>query len=579
VIFRRHFDRCVIHSALIGFGLTAAATFLSPSSVFAAPSAAGASKLRGQKGNKGQKGGAKDGPKGKEAKKKSGSALPARSPAAAPVEKATTAKPGAATPIELNLALQRAALDNGLRVVLNPDHTSPTVAVAVTYDVGSRNELRGRSGFAHLFEHMMFQGSRNVARGEHFQLVASHGGVLNGTTSADRTNYFEILPANELALGLWLEADRMKSLQVNEANFENQRKVVQEEYRMRVSNAAYAPSGIRLEELVYQGYWPYEHDPIGSMADLDGAKLEWVQEFHDHRYGPNNAVLSISGDFNPEEAMGLVHRYFDGAARIDVAPFEETPFPEQTSQRTAVLRDDNARTPGILYGWAIPPARAEDHYALELVALLLGDGESARLHQLLVRDKAVAQQVSASTEDRRGPDLFTIDARLTEGAKVGDVEKLLEGELKSLATRGPSDAEMEKARRQVQAEQILSLQSNIARALQLGEYETYFGDARLLNAELPRYLAVTKEDIKRVTAQHLGPTRRSIVETYPTENSGAQDRTKAGAKSDKAASANRSEPAAEGKKGGAKNGAKASAAEAKGKKGAAAAPKAKKPKK
>jgi zinc protease len=222
-----------------------------------------------------------------------------------------------------------------------------------------------------------------------------------------------------------------------------------------------------------------------------------------------------------------------------------------------------------------------DHYALELAALLLGDGESSRLHQLLVRDKAVAREVSASTEDRRGPDLFAIDAKLAEGAKVGDVEKLLEGELKSLATRGPSDAEMEKARRQIQARFILSLQPNIARAATLGRYEAYFGDARLLNAELPRYLAVTKDDIKRVTSQHLGPTRRSIVETYPTDSGGAPDKGKAGPKGDKAASAPQGEPApAEGKKGGAKKGAKASAAEARGKKSAAAAaPKAKKPKK
>src|SRR5206468_2302309 len=155
---------------------------------------------------------------------------------------------------------------------------------------------------------------------EHFRLVSSRGGILNGTTNTDRTNYFEILPSNELALGLWLEADRMKSLNVTEANFENQRKVVQEEYRMSVSNVAYAPSGVRLEELVYQGYWPYEHDTIGSMADLDGAKLDWVQDFHAHRYGPNNAVLTIAGDFEPEAAMGMIHRYFDAAAKVAVTP-------------------------------------------------------------------------------------------------------------------------------------------------------------------------------------------------------------------------------------------------------------------
>jgi len=202
-------------------------------------------------------------------------AAPVGVPAAAPVVPAGPA----ATPLKMALSIEKAKLDNGLRVVMNVDRTSPTVAVAVTYDVGSRNEQRGRSGFAHLFEHMMFQGSGNVPKGDHFKLVASHGGVLNGTTSSDRTNYFEVLPANELALALWLEADRMKSLAVNAENFENQRKVVQDEYRMRVSNVAYVPSELRLEEMVFQGYWPYEYSTIGSMADLDGAKLEWVQEF------------------------------------------------------------------------------------------------------------------------------------------------------------------------------------------------------------------------------------------------------------------------------------------------------------
>jgi zinc protease len=566
------FARCVIHSALLGLGLTTA-TFITHPSAWAKPAAADAPKRGGHKSKDDKKKGAK-------------APVRPRSPAS-PRERAKTAQPTSTTPIELNLAIQRATLDNGLRVVLNPDHTSPTVAVAVTYNVGSRDEQRGRSGFAHLFEHMMFQGSRNVDKGEHSRLVSSHGGVLNGTTDGDRTNYFETLPANELALGLWLEADRMKSLNVNEANFENQRKVVQEEHRMRISNVAYAPSVIRLSELVYQGYFPYEHDASGSMADLDGAKIEWVQDFHAHHYGPNNAVLSIAGDFEPEEAMRLVHRYFDGAAKASITPFEEVPFPEQTSQRTAVVRDDHARTPGVLYGWAIPPARSVDHYPLELAALLLGDGESSRLHQRMVRDRALVQAVSASTEARRGSDLFTIDAKLAHGAKTGDVEKLVESELKALASTGPTDAEMEKARRQIPARLVLSLQSNLARAVRLGEYEVYFGDARLLNGEIPRYLAVTKEEIKRVTAQHLGPTRRSIVETYPTESGGATDKPGIGAKGDKGdkgdkgASASKAAPSPGESRAGAKKGGKAPfGADARAKKGAGAqAGKAKKAKK
>jgi zinc protease len=439
--------------------------------------------------------------------------------AAAPAAVSAPLAPAASdAPIELKLDLRRATLANGLRVVVNVDHTSPTVAIAVVYDVGSRDEERGRSGFAHLFEHMMFQGSRNVPKGDHFRLVSGHGGVLNGTTNSGRTNYFEVLPENELALGLWLEADRMRSLDVSQQNFENQRKVVQEEYRMRVSNVAYQPSSFRLEELVYQGYWPYEHPTIGSMADLDAAQLPWVQAFHASHYGPNNAVLAVAGDVDPDAAMALVHRYFDAVPRITVAPFQDPGLPEQTSERTAVMKDDHARTPGVLLGWAIPPARSADHYALDLAGAILADGESSRLYQLLVRDRALAQGVSAGTGQRRGPDLFQIDATLAAGAKPAEVERLIEAEIQALATRGPSDAELIKARRQVEAGVVFGLQANLSRARRIGEFELYFGDARQLSSELPRYFAVTRDDIKRAAARYLGPTRRTVVETYPTES-------------------------------------------------------------
>lgn len=469
------------------------------------------------KGDKAKAGADKKKAKGKGDKAKKGDAGNVGRAASLPAPH--TPKPPApqvqAPPIELKLALQKVTLDNGLRVVMNVDHTSPTVAVAVTYDVGSRSEEKGKSGFAHLFEHMMFQGSINVPKGEHFKLVSGHGGTLNGTTSDDRTDFFEVMPSSELALALWLEADRMKALDVSAENFENQRKVVEEEYRMRVSNAAYAPSGIRLQELVFQGYWPYEHSTIGSMADLDGAKLEYVQEFYARHYAPNNAVLAIAGDFETDDAMALVHKVFDGAARREVPAWEDSRLPDQTSQRTAVVRDANARSADILYGWAIPAVRTADHAALDLSSRVLVDGESSRLFQLLVHDKALCQEVSGGTEDHRGPDLWVLDARLAEGAKAGDVEKLVETELAALGTKGPTDAELDKAKRRAQSQFVLGLQSNLARARRFGEYELFFGDARLLGDELGRILAVTKDDVKRVTAQYLGPARRTIVETYP----------------------------------------------------------------
>ena len=376
-------------------------------------------------------------------------AIPPAPAKVAPVKPAE-AKEGAA-PLALDLPVERHQLDNGLRVVIHVDRTSPTVAIAVVYDVGSRDEERGRSGFAHLFEHLMFQGSKNVLKGDHSRLISAHGGALDATTGADRTSFSEVLPASELALGLWLEADRMRSLDVNQESFDNQRKVVEEEHRRRVSSVAYQPSSLRLEELVYQGYWPYEHPTLGSTADLDGAKLDSLRDFHARHYGPNTAVLSIAGDVDAAEALLLVRKYFDGIPRIKAAPFVDASLPEQTSQRTGVIKDDHARTPGVLYGFAIPSARHPDHHALQLAGIILGDGQSSRLHQLLVRDRALVQRVSAAASARRGPGLFRIDAVLTDGAKVAEVERIIEAEIKSLATRGPSDAEVQKARRRVEA--------------------------------------------------------------------------------------------------------------------------------
>jgi zinc protease len=440
---------------------------------------------------------------------------PAKPTAPAADKPAKTAAPP--TPPALSLQVQKATLENGLRVVMNVDRTSPTIAVAVTYDVGARNEERGRSGFAHLVEHMMFEGSANVGKGEHFKLVSGHGGALNGTTSSDRTNYFEMLPSNELPLALWLEADRMKSLDVSAENFENQRKVVQEEYRMRVSNVAYAPAQIRLEELVFQGYWPYEHDAIGSMQDLDNAQLEWVRSFHDSYYAPNLAVLSIAGDFEPDEAMQLVHRFFDtGKKQEKVVPYEPGDLPEQQGPRNAALEDSHAKTPAFFYGWAIVPNRDPDHYALELAMSVLSDGESSRLHQKLVRDKALAQEVWGWTEDHRGPDMAGIQVKLADGARVSDAEKATDAVIEALTRDGPTEAEMTKVRNRVEALFLFGLQSNLQRANKLGQYELFYGDARLLNTEPARYFAVTRDDVKRVLAKYIVPARRTLVEVRPT---------------------------------------------------------------
>jgi predicted Zn-dependent peptidase len=421
---------------------------------------------------------------------------------------------------ELALAIQRVTLENGLRVVLNVDHSSPNVAVCVVYDVGSRNEVPGRSGFAHLFEHMMFQGSQHVGKGEHFKLITARGGTLNGTTSQDRTNYFEMLPSSELPLALWLEADRMKTLAVTAENMENQRAVVQEEYRMRVSNQAYAEGGIRLRALAFEGYFPYAHDPIGSMADLDAAKLEYVSAFHDSHYAPDGAVLSISGDFDADAAMKLVHEWFDGAKKRAAPPkYDPGTLPEQTAPRHADVVDTNARTPAVMFGFPIPPARSKEHYALEVAGLVLGGGESSRLYQKLVRGDGKAQSVNTYTYDQRGPDLFVARAVLSEQGKVADVEKAMRAELDRLAASGPTEAELEKAKADVVSSFLFGIETSLNRARQLSEFELYWGDARLLTREVDNYRAVTAKEVQEAAKKYLVHTKESSVTVMPPPES------------------------------------------------------------
>jgi zinc protease len=325
-----------------------------------------------------------------------------------------------------------------------------------------------------------------------------------------------VLPENELALGLWLEADRMRSLDVSQANFENQRKVVQEEYRMRVSNAAYQPSAIRLEELVFQGYWPYEHPAIGSMKDLDAAQIDWVRDFHAHYYGPNDAVLSIAGDFDPGEAEALVTKYFGDIRRIETIPrYEPGPVPERTTPRDAVVEDAHAELPALLYGWLVPPSSDPDHYALDMAANLLADGESSRLYRLLVREKSVLVEIECETNGNRGPDAFEMVAKLAGGARLANVGHLIDEQIALLARTPPSEAEMNKLRTRAQAHYLLGLQSNISRAQKLAEFELYRGDANLINLELGRYLSVTGEDIRRVVKKYLTHAARVSVEVKP----------------------------------------------------------------
>ncbi len=424
-----------------------------------------------------------------------------------------------------NIPVERYTLENGLRVVLSEDHTVPTVAIAVYYDVGSRDEEKGRSGFAHLFEHMMFQGSANVGKGEHFSLVINRGGSANGTTSNDRTNYFETLPAHELALGLWLEADRMRSLSITQENFENQRQTVMEERRQRIDNQPYVPSMLRINELAYGDYWPYSHSTIGDMEDLMNAPLAAVQEFFDNYYAPNNAVLTIVGDFDPSEAKTLVRKYF---ADIEAGNISRASFPEivpQSNEQTETMYDANATLPAFHLAYHIPPNRTADHYALEMLALILGDGQSSRLYQKLVKTKEICQDIAVGTDDRRGPDLFSFWGVMASGHEVQDAEIVVFSELQSIAKRGVSERELDKAKNRVRSAFVLGLQSNMSRAMQLSQFELYYGDANLLKTELNPYLQVSRTDIQRVAKEYFGRENRTVLDVLPGEPPKAENQS------------------------------------------------------
>ena len=437
-------------------------------------------------------------------------------------------------PMRPRLDIVRFTLDDGLRVVLNRDVSSPTVAVVVWYDVGSRNEQPGEGGFAHLFEHIMFEGSAKYPRGVHDKIVEGRGGKLNASTSEDWTRYWEMMPAGELGVTLGLEADRMRALKIDEEAFENQRKVVEEEYRMRVANAPYVPGFFRLMELAYEGYHPYAHPAIGSMKELDAAKLEWVKAFHDNYYAPNNAVLVVSGDFEIADAKALVHKQFDAVPRVaNVKKYPDAPFAGRSKPSgPELVSDPFARTPMTAYAWAIPKSGDADHYALELAAAILSDGESSRLQRTLVKDLAVAQSVSAGTEDHRGPDAFVLEAHLADKGKLDDVEKRLRAAIDELGKKAPTEAEMKKARAQIEHGFLFGLQSDLSRALTLAKFEGERGDANLLTTEVDRYVAVTAEQVRAAVAKYLGADKVAHVRVMPPVSEKG-DGGKAGDKSDK----------------------------------------------
>ena len=405
-------------------------------------------------------------------------------------------------------------LKNGLRVITVEDHSAPVIALSVTYNVGSRDERKGRTGFAHLFEHMMFKGSENVGSGEHFLLVFNNGGTMNGTTNEDRTNYFEALPANQLDLALFLESDRMKSLAITKDNLDNQRNAVQEERRLGVDNQAYGKSGEVQQELLYDNF-AYKHSVIGSMEDLNAATVEDVSAFFKMYYAPNNATLVLVGDFKTADALAKIRTHFEGISRQPTPPAVDMAEPQQKEERRATVDDVLARAVRVDLAYKAVPGNTADFYALQVLGAALQQGQSSRLYQKLVREKEMVTGVGGFMDEKRGVGGFYTNATLRPNVKAEDVEAIIYAEIDRLKKEPIADWELQKAKNTTRRNFINGLQSTLSRAVSMGQYTVYYNDPSLINTRLDKVAAVTKEDVQRVANKYLVDTNRTIVITTP----------------------------------------------------------------
>jgi zinc protease len=420
--------------------------------------------------------------------------------------------PGAAgTP---KVAFTDTTLKNGLRVIISEDHAAPVFSISVNYNVGSRDERKGRTGFAHLFEHMMFKGSENVGSGEHFVLVLNNGGGINGTTNKDRTLYFETLPSNQLELGLFLEADRMRSLSITKENLDNQRHAVQEERRLGIDNQPYGKTFEAIDELAYDNP-AYEHSVIGSMEDLNAASVEDVASFFKTYYAPNNAVIAIVGDVKTADCLARVRKHFESIpSQPAPAPVDMTE-PAQTAERRLTLDDALARLTRLDVVFKVPPSDAADDDALTVMAAVLGGGRSSRLFEQIVRQKQLASQASAGKGESRGPGLFRVNAMIVPGKATADVEALVYEEIEKIKTGPIAEWEITKARNGARRNFVSSLGSSLSRANLLSQYALFYNDPGRINTRAERIAAVTSADVMRVAGKYLTPQNRTVVITNP----------------------------------------------------------------
>ena len=407
------------------------------------------------------------------------------------------------------LRIEDYKLKNGLRVVLNEDHSAPLVAVNLWYHVGSKNERAGRTGFAHLFEHMLFSGSEHVGNNEHFRYVQSIGGVLNGTTFFDRTNYFETLPSNYLALGLWLESDRMGFFlpALTQEKLDIQREVVKEERRQRYDNVPYGTAFERLLHLAYEPDYSYHWPTIGSMEDLAAASLDDIREFFATWYRPDNATLTLVGDFVPAEAKTLIEKYFS-----DIEPGRK--FPHFNLQRKPVTTERRETFPSIvqlprIYRlYHLPKMGERDWVAADMLSTILATDKASRLDRALVHEQQIAQDVAAYVLPTESTGMLMMHATAKEGVDIAKLERAMDDEIARVVSGGITDDELTRARTRAEVEYAHQLENYDSRADMIGMLATFFGDPQRVHSWLDLYNSVTAADLAGVAKKYLVSANR-----------------------------------------------------------------------